>query len=198
MAPQAKTDKRRKNKTKQTPSPQKTEKTLQNKPKSKQTQKKHCMFDSKCCCAWFSFWNCRYGSLRLKLHYPLAQDFRYLIGPCHFQPPGSTVKVENFQMKHMKISGTLSQDTLNNYQVLDFQDLAKSWIAKTWFYIYTFWRWVSDIFGSKSRCIDTYFPCVVFGVSFNSAPSYAFLTAQRMFTLSCRPRPQSTTASNRQ
>ena len=116
----------------------KTEKTLQNKPKSKQTQKKHCMFDSKCCCAWFSFWNCRYGSLRLKLHYPLAQDFRYLIGPCHFQPPGSTVKVENFQMKHMKISGTLSQDTLNNYQVLDFQDLAKSWIAKTWFYIYTF------------------------------------------------------------
>ena len=58
-----------------------------------------------------SFWNCRYGSLRLKLHYPLAQDFRYLIGPCHFQPPGSTVKVENFQMKHMKISGTLSQDT---------------------------------------------------------------------------------------
>ena len=89
----------------------KTEKNTTKQTNEQTNTKKHCMFDSKCCCAWFSFWNCRYGSLRLKLHYPLAQDFRYLIGPCHFQPPGSTVKAEKFQMKHMRISGTLSQDT---------------------------------------------------------------------------------------
>jgi len=36
------------------------------------------------------------------------------------------------------VTGHSQKAQLNNYQVLDFQDLAKSWIAKTWFYIYTF------------------------------------------------------------
>ena len=33
------------------------------------------------------------------------------------------------------VTGHSKKAQLNNYQVLDFQDLAKSWIAKTWFYI---------------------------------------------------------------
>jgi len=36
------------------------------------------------------------------------------------------------------VTGHPKKAQLNNYQVLDIQDLAKSWIAKTWFYIYTF------------------------------------------------------------
>ena len=34
---------------------------------------------------------------------------------------------------------------LNNYQVLDCQDLAKSWIAKTWFYIHILKSGLSNI-----------------------------------------------------
>lgn len=76
--------------------PKKQKKYLKNKPKNKKHIEKHCMFDSKCCCAWPSL--------------SLGSDFRCLIGPGHFQPPGSTIKVEKFQMKHMRISRTLSQD----------------------------------------------------------------------------------------
>ena len=53
-----------------------------------------------------------------------------------------SVKAKIFQVKHMGICCTLwilSMDNQktpqNNYQVLDFQDLAKSWIAKTWIYM---------------------------------------------------------------
>ena len=90
---------------------------------------KHCMFDSKCCCAW--------PSLSLGSDFRLFDWHRPLPTP-RLNSKSGEISNETHENQWYLVTGHSKKAQLNNYQVLDFQDLAKSWIAKTWFYIYTF------------------------------------------------------------